>query len=72
MAYFVAQDQYVDPYLSAYTAIAFNWLRKSGYSIPEQVETKLHTYLANLLKNDAVPDFYSEGMTATVRAVALA
>jgi len=72
MSYFLAQDQYVDPYLSAYTAIAFNWLRKSGYAIPEQVENKLHTYLSNLLKNDAVPDFYSEGMTSTVRAVALA
>ncbi|MDO9103631.1 MAG: alpha-2-macroglobulin family protein [Methylovulum sp.] len=72
MTYFVAQDRYVDPYLSAYTAIAFNWLRKSGYTIPEQVENKLHTYLSNLLKNDAVPDFYSEGMTSTVRAVALA
>lgn len=72
MAYFIAQDRYVDPYLSAYTAIAFNWLRKSGHAIPEQVENKLHTYLSNLLKNDAVPDFYSEGMTSTVRAVALA
>ncbi len=72
MVYFIAQDQYVDPYLSAYTALAFNWLRKSGYRIPEQVENKLHTYLHNLLKNDAVPDFYSEGMTSTVRAVALA
>lgn len=72
MAYFIGQDQYVDPYLSAYTAIAFNWLRKSGYAIPQQVENKLHTYLSNLLKNDAVPDFYSEGMTSTVRAVALA
>ncbi|MFZ4540825.1 MAG: MG2 domain-containing protein [Rickettsiales bacterium] len=72
MTYFLAQDQYVDPYLSAYTAIAFNWLRKSGSVIPEQVENKLQTYLSNLLKNDAVPDFYSEGMTSTVRAVALA
>ncbi len=72
MTYFVAQDQYVDPYLSAYTAIAFNWLRVSGYKIPEQVENKLQAYLSNLLKNDAVPDFYSEGMTSTVRAVALA
>jgi uncharacterized protein YfaS (alpha-2-macroglobulin family) len=72
MVYFVAQDQYVDPYLSAYTAIAFNWLRKSGYQIPEPVENKLDTYLNNLLRNNAVPDFYSEGMTSTVRAVALA
>jgi alpha-2-macroglobulin len=72
MAYFIAQDQYVDPYLSAYTAIAFNWLRKDGYTVPEQVETRLQTYLSNLLKNNDVPDFYSEGMTATIRAVALA
>ena len=72
MAYFVAKDEYTDPYLSAYTAISFNWLRKSGYKIPEQVETNLQTYLSNLLKNDAVPSFYSDGMISTVRAVALA
>ena len=72
MTYFKAQDQYVDPYLSTYTALAFNWLRKDGYNVPEQVETRLQTYLSNLLKNDNVPDFYSEGMTSTVRAVALA
>jgi alpha-2-macroglobulin len=40
--------------------------------LPDGVETRLHGYLDNLLKNDAVPTFYSEGMTATVRAVALA
>jgi alpha-2-macroglobulin len=72
MTYFRAEDEYVDPYLSAYTAIAFNWMRKSGYKIPEQVETNLQDYLINLLKNDAVPSFYSPTMTSTVRAVALA
>ena len=72
MTYFRAQDDYVDPYLSAYTALAFNWLRKDGYKVPEDVETKLQTYLINLLKNDAVPSFYSPTMTSTVRAVALA
>lgn len=72
MTYFVAQDVYVDPYLSAYTALAFNWLRQSGYTVPEEVEARLHSYLNNLLQNDAAPDFYSEGMTSTVRAVALA
>lgn len=72
MGYFNGQDQYVDPYLSAYTALSFNWLRKSGYRVPEPVETKLQTYLNGLLQNNAVPDFYSEGMTSTVRAVALA
>ena len=72
MTYFRSQDEYVDPYLSAYTAIAFNWMRKSGYHVPEQVESKLQEYLANLLKNDSVPSFYSSTMTSTVRAVALA
>jgi alpha-2-macroglobulin len=72
MAYFRADDEYADPYLSAYTAVAFNWMRKSGYKVPEQVESKLQDYLSNLLKNDAVPSFYSPTMTSTVRAVALA
>ena len=72
MTYFRAEDAYVDPYLSAYTALAFQWLRASGYRIPETVEVNLHTYLNNLLKNDAMPDFYSEGMSSDVRAVALA
>lgn len=72
MAYFIPEDGYVDPYLSAYTALAFNWLRKDGYSIPTEVESKLHNYLDNLLKHDTYPDFYGDGMASTVRAVALA
>ncbi|MEZ5647548.1 MAG: alpha-2-macroglobulin family protein [Alphaproteobacteria bacterium] len=72
MAYFVAEDRYTDPYLSAYTALAFNWLRHSGHTIPEHVEEKLHVYLLNFLRRDAAPDFYSDGMRSTVRAVALA
>src|SRR5690625_5226922 len=72
MSYFKADDAYVSPYLSAYTALAFNWLRQAGHDIPELVEERLHDYLRNLLRRDAVPDFYSSGMAATVRAVALA
>ena len=72
IVYFRADDEYTDPYLSAYTAIAFNWMRKSGYKVPEDVEAKLQGYLSNLLKNDSVPNFYSPTMTSTVRAVALA
>jgi uncharacterized protein YfaS (alpha-2-macroglobulin family) len=72
MAYFIAQDRYVSPYLSAYTALAFNWLRKSGYEIPGAVEEKLHEYLLTMLRRDVTPDFYTRGMAATVRAVALA
>ena len=72
MAYFIPQDSYVDPYLSAYTGLAFNWLRKSGYKVPAAVEEKLHLYLDNFLKQDTYPDFYDKGMASTVRAVAMA
>lgn len=72
MAYFYAHDSYVSPYLSAYTALAFTWLKAAGYEIPQAVEQKLHGYLQNFLKNDTAPSFYSEGMRSTVRAVALA
>jgi uncharacterized protein YfaS (alpha-2-macroglobulin family) len=72
MAYFVPQDLYVSPYLSAYTALAFAWLREDGHAIPEAVEAKLHAYLDTMLKRDVVPDFYTRGMASTVRAVALA
>ncbi|HEU5047174.1 MAG TPA: MG2 domain-containing protein [Rickettsiales bacterium] len=72
MSYFTPLDTYADPYLSAYTAIAFTWLRRDGYHVPQEVESKLADYLSDLLRNNSVPDFYSEGMSSTVRAVALA
>ena len=72
IAYFVPQDQRVSPYLSAYTALAFHWLRDSGHAVPEAVETKLHAYLERLLREDQAPDFYSRSMSSSVRAVALA
>jgi len=72
MTYFIARDRNVSPYLSAYTALAFNWLRNSGYNIPSAVEEKLHGYLLTMLRRDVMPDFYSKGMASTVRAVALA
>ncbi len=72
MSFYIAKDEYVSPYLSAYTAMAFNWMRASGYKVPEATEKKLHAYLQNYLRNDAALGFYSEGMQSTVRAVALA
>jgi hypothetical protein len=72
MSYFLANDDRADPYLSAYTALAFNWLKQHGHAIPETVEGKLHDYLLNLLRRDEAPGFYSKGMASTVRAVALA
>ena len=72
MSYYIATDEYVSPYLSAYTAVAFNWLRAAGHPIPEQVEQRLHGYLQELLRRDVFPSFYTTGMASTVRAVALA
>ncbi len=72
MTYYIPQDRYVSPYLSAYTALAFNWLRHSGYAIPVTVEEKLHEYLLTMLRRNVMPDFYTKGMASTVRAVALA
>jgi uncharacterized protein YfaS (alpha-2-macroglobulin family) len=72
MSFFKADDAYVSPYLSAYTALAFGWLRSGGHDVPELVENRLHEYLRSLLRRDVVPDFYSPGMASTVRAVALA
>ncbi|NLF24553.1 MAG: large extracellular alpha-helical protein [Deltaproteobacteria bacterium] len=71
MSYFIANDQYVDPYLSAYTALAFVWLKEAGYNVPVQVEARLQAYLEEFLRKNTVPDFYSERISATVRAVAL-
>lgn len=72
MAFFVAQDDRVSPYLSAYTALAFNWLRDSGHDVPNAVENKLHEYLSTVLRQEVMPDFYSQGLASSVRAVALA
>lgn len=71
MAYYTPRDEYTDPYLSAYTALVFKWLKDDGYAIPKNVEDKLHAYLLNFLKKDAAPDYYQDGMTSTVRAVIL-
>src|SRR5262249_10753408 len=72
MAYYVPQDQYASPDLSAYTALAFTWLRTRGYTIPTTVETRLHDYLLAYLRHDSTPDFYSRSMRATMHAMALA
>jgi uncharacterized protein YfaS (alpha-2-macroglobulin family) len=72
MVYFIPEDDYASPYLSAYTALAFHWLRERGHSIPSGVETRLHEYLQQFLRTDVFPEFYSRGMSSSVRAVALA
>ena len=72
MGFWIADDDYVSPYLSAYTALAFGWLKYTSHTIPELVEEKLHTYLLDLLKRDVMPAYYDKGLVSTVRAIALA
>lgn len=72
MAYFQARDQWVSPYLSAFTALGFNRLQLLGYQPPRLIEEKLHGYLENLLRQDNLPQEFSPSLTATVRAVILA
>jgi len=72
MAYYTAEDTYASPDLSAYTALAFAWLRARGYVIPTGMEARLHEYLLSYLRHDNAPDFYSRSMRATIHAVALA
>lgn len=72
MVYYRPYDRRASPYLSAYTALAFHWLRAAGHETPKLVEERLHGYLQNYLRKNTMPDFYSKGMASTVRAVALA
>jgi uncharacterized protein YfaS (alpha-2-macroglobulin family) len=69
-SYFGSADR-VDPYLSAYAALVFNWLEEAGHLVPETVEQRLHGYLERFLKEDVQPGFYTSGMSSSVRAVAL-
>ena len=72
MTYWTPVNSYVSPYLSAYTALAFNWLHAAGHEVPTQVEDRLHEYLQRLLRNESLPSFYNRGMASSIRAVALA
>ena len=71
MAFYEPRDDYVSPFLSAFTAKAFNWLKETGHAPPAQVEEKLIQYLLNLLKRDESEDSASRSVVANVRALAL-
>jgi alpha-2-macroglobulin len=71
MSFWRGQNAYVSPYLSAYTALAFEWLKEDGYEVPTKVSENLNNYLIDMLRNENLPSHYSKGMSSSVRAVAL-
>ena len=71
MGFFKKDNDRVDPYLSAYTALCFTMLEDLGYKTPKAVEEKLYGYLQEMLRTDIMPTYYSKGMASSVRAVAL-
>lgn len=72
MTYFGGDESFVDPYLSAYTALALMWLKDEGYAAPAGVVEPLQAYLKTLLSDDVAPEYYTKAMASSVRAVALA
>ncbi|WP_293368286.1 alpha-2-macroglobulin family protein [Nevskia sp.] len=70
MAFWDSDEAHVSPYLSAYTALAFEWLRDAGLTPPAAVQGKLDGYLDGLLKKD-VGALNAEG-NASLRSVVLA
>ena len=72
MTFYLPGDEYVNPYLSAFTALGFHWLEAAGHKVDPLVSEKLVAYLENLLRRDAFPDDHNRGMNASVRALALA
>lgn len=69
MAFWVPETRYESPYLSAYTLLAFGWLKQAGFEAPATVRDKLIDYNQSLLKKDF--GYGSLDARSTVRAVSL-
>ncbi|MGH8124486.1 MAG: MG2 domain-containing protein, partial [Rhodanobacteraceae bacterium] len=54
MAFWIPGNRFVSPYLSVYTALAFDWLEDAGHQPPTRVRQKLWGYLhSDILDKDA-------------------
>lgn len=71
MAYFLGDDRYVSPYLSAYTALLLPLLRGEPASAMDESERRLHAYLASLLKEDDFGVGFDATARLSVRAMAV-
>ena len=71
--YWRPSDGHADIYLSAYTALALQWMQEAGYQIPNEMYTKLLQYLYDNLYKDAFPEYLKEATSAipTLKALIL-
>ncbi|MGH8191099.1 MAG: MG2 domain-containing protein [Rhodanobacteraceae bacterium] len=68
MAFWIARNDFVSPYLSVYTALAFDWLEDAGHTPPAMTRERLWGYL-----HKQILDKSGEGAAAPVlRAGAMA
>lgn len=70
MSYFTNR-QYSDPYLSAYTALGFQWLKAAGYVVPAAIDRKLLDYLRSWMDERVRTGRYSPEMCTTVDGMIL-
>ncbi|TAL85467.1 MAG: hypothetical protein EPN74_08285 [Rhodanobacter sp.] len=57
MAFWIPRDNFVSPYLSVYTALAFDWFEEAGHPAPASVREHLQNYLQQkILDKGANPD----------------
>ncbi|MGH8279129.1 MAG: alpha-2-macroglobulin family protein, partial [Gammaproteobacteria bacterium] len=53
MAFWIPRDEFVSPWLSVYTDLAFDWLSAAGYKVPATVQAALDGYLENQVLNSS-------------------
>lgn len=51
MTFWIPRDEFVSPWLSVYTDLAFDWLNTAGHTPPAGVQTALDGYLQNNILN---------------------
>lgn len=69
MAFFVPRDDYVSPYLSAYTSYVFVKLAEMGYEIPAGVENNLAKYLSGLFRYTKEKTRVQENLTVRLMSL---
>lgn len=52
MAFWIPRNEFVSPWLSVYTDMAFSWLHAAGHAVPSSVQTALDGYLKDQILNN--------------------